>query len=89
MCWGLQAVKTMAYEKIDALQLGVRPLQGRRSYIEIAREALDPHAVPPNAANEAVAEKIVRLAERMGAARGRGAAVMMAYGTGAPPAWVT
>ena len=68
----------MSYPMIDAQQLQVFPLAERRSYIEIAEEAQDPAAVPPDAGE--MGARIAALAGRIRAARARGAGVMLAYG---------
>ncbi|MCX5659905.1 MAG: hypothetical protein NTW19_09310 [Planctomycetota bacterium] len=68
----------MPYDAIDATRLQVLPLAARRSYIEIEKEAAQPNAPPPDAGP--LAPQIDELANRIQAARSRGASVMLTYG---------
>ena len=68
----------MPYPMINAQQLQVFPLAERRSYIEIAEEAQDPAAPPPDLG--AMGARLDALAERIRAAHKSGAGVMLAYG---------
>lgn len=68
----------MAYNKTDALKLQVLPLSQRRSYIDIQQDAADPAAQPPDAGKSS--PQIAALAQRILAARAKGASVMMTYG---------
>ena len=68
----------MAYEALDPLKIHVRPLAERKSYIRIEEEAVTPER--PLTLSGPLAEKVARLAERIRAARDRGASVMLTYG---------
>ena len=68
----------MPYPKIDAAQLRVFPLRDRISFNDIEREAIDPAAPPPDPGT--AAPQIAQLAQRIRAARRRGASVMLTYG---------
>lgn len=69
----------MPYPKMDAKQLEVFPLAERPNITRIEDEAADPLAPPPDPGAE-VGQRIRELADRIRAARQRGAAVMLAYG---------
>lgn len=68
----------MPYDQIDPMELDVFPLAQRRSSIRIEDAAVSPGDL--SLASGPLQEKIVALAECIRAARGRGAAVMLAYG---------
>ncbi len=68
----------MPYPKIDPRKIQTFPLAERDSLLDIERIAVDPLADPPPAG--ALMPKIEALAERVVAARSRGAAVMLTYG---------
>jgi hypothetical protein len=68
----------MPYDQIDASQIHVLPLDERKSFIQIEREAIDPSAPAPDPG--AMRGQIDRLAERITEARRHGASVMLVYG---------
>jgi len=68
----------MSYEQFDASRLEVQPLAKRKSLLRIEDIAADPSQPAPEAGPWR--EKIDALAGRIVAARGSGAAVMLAYG---------
>ena len=69
----------MPYPALDPMRLRVFPLAERRNLTDVAEEAANAAAAaPPD--DPAVTAQIERLAERMLAARARGAAIMLTYG---------
>ena len=76
----------MPYEKIDRHALRTWPLAERSSKLQIEKIALDPDSPPPalrppaGAPAGGLESKIRALAERVAAARRRGASVMLVYG---------
>jgi hypothetical protein len=64
---------------LPADQLEVLPLKKRRNLLDLRKLVCDPTALPPDPGPE-LAAKIQRLAERIVAARARGASVMLTYG---------
>ena len=68
----------MPFDKLDSNRIKTLPLRERTSQIDIAHDALDPAGPAPDPG--ALGPQIDRLAQRMRAARERGAAVMLAYG---------
>jgi hypothetical protein len=69
----------MPYPAIDPLRLRVFPLAQRKNFARLAEETAKAAAVGPPE-DTAVAAQIDRLAQRMLAARDRGAAIMFTYG---------
>ncbi len=69
----------MPYPAIDPRRLQVFPLSQRRNLLRVAELAEETLAVDP-AVTAAIDDQIGRLAERILAARQRGAAVMLTYG---------
>jgi hypothetical protein len=68
----------MPYEQLPGDKIEVLPLAERTSYIDFAREAVQPGDAVECPAE--VAASLDRLADRVASARQRGAAVVMAYG---------
>jgi hypothetical protein len=68
----------MPFDRLDADRIQTFPLRERQNQIDIAHDALDPAAPPPDPGP--LGPQIDRLAERLAAAKKRGAAVMLAYG---------
>lgn len=69
----------MATEKFNRRNLQVWPLEQRASQLKIEEIALDPDAPPPPVSG-LLAGQLDALADRIRAARARGASVMLAYG---------
>jgi len=68
----------MPYDAIDPNQINVRPLDQRKSYIDIDQTAF--HRTAPVPDPGAMRGQIDRLAQRIAEARKRGASVMLFYG---------
>jgi len=68
----------MPYKRIDPRQIRVHPLASRRSKHTLDEIRIDPEAPAPDPGP--MADGIAQLAERIRAARQRGAAVILAYG---------
>jgi hypothetical protein len=69
----------VSYPALDPLKLRVFALSERRNLLHLDDETARTAAMPPPA-EPAVCEKIERLAEKMLAARRRGASIMLTYG---------
>ena len=69
----------MPYPALDPLRLRVFPLSERKNLAQVADEAAQAAAAPPPD-DLAVVAQIDRLAQRMSAARERGAAIIFTYG---------
>ena len=76
--FGVKRDDTMAFEQLDVSKIDVLPLAQRRSFIDFCAEAVDPQAPPPDPGP--IGPRIDRLADRIVAARGREASVMLVYG---------
>ena len=70
----------MPYPVLDARRLRVFPLRQRRNLLRVTEEAVKAANAPDPPTDTTVDEQIGRLAERVLAARDRGAAVMLTYG---------
>ena len=70
---------TVPYAAIDPLRLHVLPLSERRNLLHLTEET-DKAMEAASPVESAVQEKIAHLAEKMLAARGRKAAIMLTYG---------
>jgi hypothetical protein len=68
----------MPFARFDSDKIQTLSLQQRKSYLNIKEDAIDPAATAPDAG--ALGPQIDQLAERMIAAKKRGAAVILAYG---------
>ena len=69
----------MKIDKFNRRNIEVFPLAERTSHIQIEQTAIDPLADPP-AVRDTLVKQLDALAERIRAARQRGASVMLAYG---------
>ena len=70
----------MSYDAIDPKKLQVFPLAERKNDLSIRTIAADPAAPPPPLPPGPIAAQIEQLAQKIRAARERGAAVMLTYG---------
>jgi hypothetical protein len=70
----------MPYPMMDYTRLETLPLSQRKNLLDIQRDALRPDDIAAPSLEPALAAQIDQLAQRIVAARGRGASVMMAYG---------
>ena len=70
----------MSYPMLDYARLEALPLGQRRNMIQIEKTALLPDEVTPPHLEPSLQAQVDRLAQRIVAARAKGASVMMAYG---------